>query len=71
MPSLTGDKKPIGFAMHTIAGGIAGACEAVNHLSSGLWFSTLMDVSPKSLSANLWTPSRFACNFLGVAAFQG
>ena len=28
--SGSGDKKPVGFATHITAGGIAGACEAVS-----------------------------------------
>jgi solute carrier family 25 citrate transporter 1 len=28
--SRNGDKKPVGFATHIIAGGIAGGCEAVS-----------------------------------------
>ena len=32
--SRPGDKKPVGFAMHITAGGIAGACEAVSY---NLW----------------------------------
>jgi len=30
--SRNGNKNPVGFATHVIAGGIAGACEAVSHL---------------------------------------
>lgn len=46
--SRSGDKKPVGFAMHITAGGIAGACEAVSLTIYDLPNSVLTRVLPKS-----------------------
>jgi solute carrier family 25 citrate transporter 1 len=51
--SRNGIKKPVGFATHVIAGGIAGACEAVsrrlvNCLSNPNFLARSWRVSPST-----------------------
>jgi len=58
--SKNGDKKPVGFATHITAGGIAGAMEAVSvHIQC-----RALHIMIKGLrsAANRSTPSRCGCN---------
>lgn len=68
--STSGDKpKPVGFATHITAGGIAGAMEAVSQ--NDLAFRASLTLSSFSYVVSLWTPSKFECNSPSRAARPG
>lgn len=67
--SRTGDKKPVGFATHITAGGIAGAMEAVS--TDHLVVETMLTKFLRSYVVNLWILSKSGCNCLSRGVHQG